>query len=125
MHVLKTGGWQLDDEDNCEQELQRLENPQTDIERRVIKVNEIKTLYLLHHNIWDETLLEPPFLFFYMRVLAPRERQVVDWKLQGLSDEQVAQKMGIKTSAVAQYVYNIRYIYRNKSRNRVYRTWRT
>jgi len=100
-----------------------IENQDDGLEARIHKVNEIQSLYNLHHNIWDETLMEPPFLFFYQRVLHPRERQVVDGKIKGLTTEEIAEQMGLEPHSVMRYIYSIRYIFRNKARKRVNKFW--
>lgn len=101
-----------------------VENPYDEkFEERILQVNEIVTLYNLHHDIWDETLLEPPFFFYYQRVLHPRERQVVDGRIAGKSNKQIAKNIGISESTVQRYAYNVRYIFRNKSRQRIYKFW--
>jgi len=88
-------------------------------------IDEIRILYNLHHDIWDRELIEAPFRFYYERVLHPRERQVVDLKLQGFSAAEVAKHMGIKPKTLRRYINYICYIYRNKSRGRVYKFWNT
>lgn len=98
-------------------------NHNEELEEQLNKVNEIRTLYNLHHDIWDETLMEPPFLFFYQRVLHPRERQVVDLKIRGLSIEEIGIEMGLAPHSIMRYIYSIRYIFRNRSRQRVNKFW--
>ena len=100
-----------------------IENPSSSLEEQLNKVNEIRTLYNLHHDIWDETLMEPPFLFYYQRVLHPRERQVVDARIKGKTVEEIAEEMGIEIKTVMRSVYNIRYIFRCKARKRVNKFW--
>jgi DNA-binding CsgD family transcriptional regulator len=100
-----------------------IENQDEDLEKRLQSVNELRSLYNLHHDIWDETLLEPPFRFYYERILHPRERQVVDFKIKGNTDDEISIKMGLSPLTVQRYIYSIRYIFRNKSRQRVNKFW--
>jgi DNA-binding CsgD family transcriptional regulator len=100
-----------------------IENQDEQLESRLLQVNELKSLYNLHHDVWDETLLEPPFLFYYLRILHPRERQVVDGKIKGKSIQEIATEMGLETHSVMRYIYSIRYIFRNKARRRVNKFW--
>lgn len=90
---------------------------------QIQKVTELQVIYNLHHDIWDDSLLEPPFLFYYQRVLFPRERQVLDYRIQGLTEEEISRKMNLSLKTIVRYEYNIRYIYRNKSRDRVFKSW--
>ena len=70
-------------------------------------------------------MIEPPFRFYYEKILHPRERQVVDMKINGLTAGEIAIQMGISPLTVRRYIYNIKYIYRNKCRGRVYdKSWR-
>lgn len=86
-------------------------------------IDEVRILYNLHHDIWDQELIESPFRFYYSRVLMPRERQVVDLKLQGFTDDEVCKRMGLSYRTVRRYIYYIRCIYRTKSRGRVHKFW--
>lgn len=92
-------------------------------ERALEKVEDLSILFKLHRGIWDEDLVAKPFLFLYQKVLHPRERQVVDFKIRGMNDSRIAAKLGIKASTVQRLIYNIRYVYRNKCRDRVYKSW--
>jgi DNA-binding CsgD family transcriptional regulator len=94
-----------------------------DFEEILHEVNEFETLRNLHNDIWEDTLLEPPFLFFYQRVLHPRERQIVDSKIKGKTNSEIATEMGVTVTTVARSIYNIRYIFRNKARQRVNKFW--
>jgi DNA-binding CsgD family transcriptional regulator len=48
--------------------------------------------------------------------LAPREREVLDWVVQGLTNKQIAQLLGITHSTVQTYVRDIMRIYDVNSR---------
>lgn len=88
------------------------------------KVDELKAIYLLHKNIWTIELFNHGNLsFFYHKVLSPRERQVVDLKIDGLKDIEIASMLKVSPATVKRYIYNVRYIYRNKCRDRVYTKW--
>lgn len=104
--------------------------PQVEIERegddreaQLNQINELRSLYLLHNDTWVPELLEPPFRFYYQRILHPRERQVVDGKIAGKTNKQIGEEMGLEEQSVMRYIYAIRYIFRNKARQRVNKFW--
>ena len=95
-----------------------------DPESTIGKVDELQAIYYLHKNIWTVALLNNRKLSFcYEKILYPRERQVVDLKVDGLTDGEVAIKLGLSLSTVKRYIYNIRYVYRNNCRDRVWTNW--
>lgn len=94
------------------------------LESKMMRVDEMRTLFNLHNDVWEDALLEPPFLFYYLKVLHPRERQVVDRRVAGVSVEAIAQEMKVSVKTVLRSVYNIRHVFRNKVRPRVYKFWK-
>lgn len=101
-----------------------LDNQREDLESRMMRVDEMRTLFNLHNDVWEDALLEPPFLFYYLKVLYPRERQIVDKKVTGTCNEDIAGLLGVTLSTVQRAIYNIRYVFRNKARPRVNKFWR-
>lgn len=100
------------------------ENQRENLEARMMRVDEMRTLFNLHNDVWEDALLEPPFLFYYLKVLHPRERQIVDKRVAGLSILEIATEMRVSESTVLRSIYNIRYVFRNKARPRVNKFWK-
>ena len=109
---------------NDEQTDGEYENQVENLEARMMRVDEMRTLFNLHNDVWEDALLEPPFLFYYLKVLHPRERQVVDKRVAGISVEDIALDMGVTKNTILRSVYNIRYVFRNKARPRVNKFWK-
>jgi DNA-binding CsgD family transcriptional regulator len=120
MQSLIIGGSDIVGEDD---DFQPQELDEVAPEDQLARVDELRTLYKIHHDIWDESILEQPFRFYYLYLLHPRERQLVDFKIRKKSNSEISILMGVKPSTVLRSIYNILYIFRNRARRRVYKFW--
>jgi DNA-binding CsgD family transcriptional regulator len=69
--------------------------------------------------IWDEELIGDLFSYVYTRVLTKTERIIVDNKIAGLVDGEIAVLLQSQVSTIKTHIYNIKRKYRNQTNKRV------
>lgn len=67
----------------------------------------------LHHNVFREELLGQDFRRVVQTVLTPRERQVLEMKVQGQKNSEIARQLLLKTSTIGRLIYHIKRKIRN------------
>ena len=72
----------------------------------------------LHHDIWMEELLGQMFYKEY-RLLTPVERQILELRVEGKTNEEAAKLIGCKLHTIRCRVRDIRHKYRTGVRERV------
>lgn len=73
-----------------------------------------EVIRLLHKDIWSEELLGEEFLFIVERILEPRERIVLENKVEGYSDQEICKLMRIKVSRLRRIETEIKSKFRNQ-----------
>lgn len=73
-----------------------------------------EVIRLLHKDIWSEELLGEEFLYIVERVLEPRERIVLENKVEGYPDEEICRLMRIKPSRLSRIESEIKSKFRNQ-----------
>jgi DNA-binding CsgD family transcriptional regulator len=78
-----------------------------------------KILRDLHHNKWRDELISDLFQFVYTRVLTHTERIIVEDKINGLTNGEIAVAMKIRLPTVVRHITAIKKKYRNQMKTRV------
>ena len=81
--------------------------------------DKIEVLHLLHRNMWCDELLGGDFKFVVDRILTPRERQLVEMKVQGLPEKEIMQLLCIKFITYGRIIYKIKRKFRHQMETRV------
>ena len=75
--------------------------------------NMFSVLRDLHFNIYREELLGQDFTRIVQYILKPRERQILELKIQGVKDGEIGRQLMIKVSTVKRCIYHIKRKFRN------------
>jgi len=82
----------------------------------------MKLLTQIHHDIWNEEILGVLFQF-ECRLLTPTEHQILEWKVQGKKNEEIAGLIKCKLHTVRCRVRDIRFKLRTGVKERPSKTW--
>jgi len=73
----------------------------------ILQNDTTRTLFALSHGEWPDELMLGDLRYVFDAVLAPRERQIVELKVQGYKDVDVLRRMRIKLQTLERYKYGI------------------
>jgi len=74
---------------------------------------QFQTLIKLHNEQWIDELIRDDFKFIFDRILSPVERDITLAKIDGTSNQEIAQQRKSKISTIQRITYNIKCKYRN------------
>lgn len=86
---------------------------------RTDDLNEGFILHQLHQGIWMEELLSQYFAFIVDKILSKKQRQILELKVEGYSDKEVGNLLGIKTQTLDRQIKSIKLKLRNRMELRV------
>jgi DNA-binding CsgD family transcriptional regulator len=78
-----------------------------------------QALLLLHSGMWTEDLLGENFMFTVERVLYPKERQILEMKVQDYSDEYICNVLKVTEATLVRTIRHIKQILRLGFRTRI------
>lgn len=81
--------------------------------------NEGYVLHQLHNGVWMEELLSQYFAFIVDKILSKKQRQILELKVEGYSDEEVESLLNIKHQTLERQIKSIKLKLRNKMELRV------
>ena len=79
----------------------------------------LQTLIELHNDIYTDMLIGDDFNYIVWRVLTHKQRQVLFFKVDGLSNKQIGRRMGITELSIKRRIVEIKKLYRNGMNDRV------
>lgn len=85
----------------------------------VYEFGENTTIHLLHRDIYSSDLFSGDCLFVFDRLLTPKERQIVQMKVDEASTSEILLLLGMQESTLKRHIYNLKMKYRTKAHTRV------
>jgi len=85
-------------------------------------LEKMKLLTQIHANIWDSAILEDVFKF-ERRLLTPTEHQILEFKIEGKDNQEIAELIGCKLHTIRCRVRDIRFKLRTGVKERPSKTW--
>jgi len=86
------------------------------------ELEKMKLLTQIHANIWIDEILSELFSF-ERRLLTPTEHQILEWKIEGKKNEEIAELIGCKLHTIRCRVRDIRFKLRTGVKERPSKTW--
>ena len=79
----------------------------------------LQTLIEIHNDVYTDALIGDDFNYIVWKVLTNKQRQVLFFKIDGLSNKQIGRKMGISELSIKRRIVEIKKLYRNGINDRV------